>query len=233
MQERGGHATKRTRRWALGVALGLCGSLLALPVPASPGAQGGGAGAAMAPAERRDGNPRGRAYFTDVALVNQHGEKLRFYSDLLMGKVVVINAFYTSCTDSCPLIMGSLARLQDALGDRFGREVSFVSLTSDPVHDTPPRLKEYAKRFQAKPGWNLLTGTRENVRFALAKIGQRVTSKDDHLNLLILGNERTEHWKKAFAMAPTPSLLLMVEALLTDGAPMAGNTAPDRAAAPR
>jgi len=187
----------------------------------------------MAPAERRDGNPRGRAYFTDVALVNQHGEKLRFYSDLLMGKVVVINAFYTSCTDSCPLIMGSLARLQDALGDRFGREVSFVSLTSDPVHDTPPRLKEYAKRFQAKPGWNLLTGTRENVRFALAKIGQRVTSKDDHLNLLILGNERTEHWKKAFAMAPTPSLLLMVEGLMTDEEPTAGDTSTDRAKAPR
>jgi protein SCO1 len=223
---------KRTRTWALGVALGLCGSLLALPVPAALAAQGRERNAAEASAERRDGNPRGRAYFTDVALVNQHGEKLRFYSDLLMGKVVVINSFYTSCTDSCPLIMGSLARLQEALGDRFGRDVSFVSLSSDPVHDTPPRLKEYAKRFQARPGWNLLTGTRENVLFALAKIGQRVTSKDDHLNLLILGNERTEHWKKAFAMAPTPALLLMVEGLVTDGEPTAGDTSADRAKAP-
>lgn len=223
--------TKRTR--ALGIALGLCGSLLALPVPAALGAQGPEPNAAKANVERRDGNPRGKAYFTDMALVNQHGEKLRFYSDLLMGKVVVINSFYTSCTDSCPLIMGSLARLQDALGDRFGREVTFVSLTSDPVYDTPPRLKEYAKRFQARPGWNLLTGTRENVLLALAKIGQRVTSKDDHLNLLILGNERTEHWKKAFAMAPTPSLLLMVEGLLADGEPTAGDTSPNRAAAPR
>jgi protein SCO1/2 len=222
---------KRTR--ALGIALGLCGSLLALPVPASLGAQGREPSAAKARAERRDGNPRGRAYFTDVVLVNQHGEKLRLYSDLLMGKVVVINTFYTSCTDSCPLIMGSLARLQDALGDRFGREVSFVSVTSDPVHDTPPRLKEYAKRFQARPGWNLLTGTRENVLFALVKIGQRVTSKEDHLNLLILGDERTEHWKKAFAMAPTTSLLLMVETLLADGEPAAGNASPGGAMAPR
>lgn len=232
MQERAGHTMKRTRTWRLGVALSLCGSLLALPVPAALGAQGGGPNAAKASPERRDGNPRGKAYFTDVALVNQHGEKLRFYSDLLMGKVVVINSFYTSCTDSCPLIMGSLARLQDALGDRFGREVSFVSLSSDPVHDTPPRLKEYAKRFQVRPGWNLLTGTRENVLFALAKIGQRVTSKDDHLNVLILGNERTEHWKKAFAMAPTPALVLMVEGLVADGERTAGDTSADRAKAP-
>ncbi|HSB73901.1 MAG TPA: SCO family protein [Candidatus Methylomirabilis sp.] len=218
------------KRWAVCVVLGLCG---ALPVPAALGAQGRDPNAAQASAERRDGNPRGRAYFTDVALVNQHGEKLRFYSDLLMGKLVVINSFYTSCTDSCPLIMGSMARLQDALGDRFGREVFFLSLTSDPAHDTPPRLKEYAKRFQARPGWNLLTGTRENVLFALGRIGQRVASKEDHLNLLILGNERTEHWKKAFAMTPTPSLLLMVEGLMTDGKPTAGDTSPDRATAPR
>lgn len=221
------------KQWALCAALGVCGALLALPVPAALGAQGRQPSAAQASAEPRDGNPRARAYFTDVALVNQHGEKLRFYSDLLMGKVVVINSFYTSCTDSCPVMMGSLARLQDALGDRFGREVFFLSLTSDPAHDTPPRLKEYAKRFQARPGWNLLTGTRENVLFALAKIGQRVTSKDDHLNLLILGNERTEHWKKAFAMTPTPAILAQVEALLTDGEWTAGDSPAERATAPR
>jgi len=228
MRERGGQA--RTKRWAIGVALGLSAALLP---PTVFGAQGRDPNAAQTSAERQDGNPRARAHFTDVALVNQDGKPMRFYSDLLQGKVVVINSFYTSCTDSCPLIMGSLARLQDALGDRFGREVSFISLTSDPTHDTAPRLKEYAKRFQARPGWHLLTGKKENVQFALAKIGQRVTSKEDHLNVLILGNERTEHWKKAFAMAPTPSLLAMVDELLADGERTAAGTSPDKAAAPR
>lgn len=221
----------KTTTMALGIALGLLASLPALAATASPGAQGVEAGAAQGTPARRDGN-KGRAYFTDVALINQDGKSVRYYSDLLQDKVVVINSFYTSCTDSCPLIMGSLARLQDALGDRFGREVFFVSVTTDPAHDTPPRLKEYAKRFQARPGWSLLTGTRGNVLFALAKVGQIVKSKEDHLNLLILGNERTRHWKKAFAMAPTPSLLLMVEALLAEGEPAAGNASPDKATAP-
>ena len=40
-------------------------------------------------------------YFTDVVLVNQNGEKMRFYSDLLQGKVVIINSFFATCTGSC------------------------------------------------------------------------------------------------------------------------------------
>ena len=219
--------------WTVCAAVAFCAGLLALPAPAALGAQGRQTSAAPAGAEPHDGNPRARAYFTDVALVDQDGRPMRFYSDLLKGKVVVINSFYTSCTDSCPLIMGSLARLQDALGERFGREVSFVSLTTDPAHDTPPRLKEYAKRFQARPGWHLLTGEKENVQLALAKIGQIVKSKEDHLNLLILGNERTAHWKKAFAMAPTASLRLVVEGLLAEGEPTAGGTPAERATTPR
>lgn len=209
--------TARTKRMrgSLCVGLGLWIGLLGLPARswASPQAQPSG------PAETRpaDGKAnKAHAYFTDVELLNQDGKPMRFYTDLLKGKVVVINSFYTSCTDSCPLIMGSLARLQDALGDRFGREVYFVSLTTDPTHDTPPRLKEYAKRFQAGAGWHLLTGKKENVGLALAKIAQPVKSREGHLNILIIGNERKAHWKKAFAMAPTPALVQMLDSVMED-----------------
>src|SRR5262249_32214082 len=40
-------------------------------------------------------------YFTDVVLVNQNGEKMRFYSDLLQGKVVIINSFFATCQGVC------------------------------------------------------------------------------------------------------------------------------------
>ena len=42
-----------------------------------------------------------KKYFSDVVLVNQNGEKLRFYSDLLQGKVVIINSFFATCAGSC------------------------------------------------------------------------------------------------------------------------------------
>src|ERR1043166_7125747 len=61
-------------------------------------------------------------YFTDIQLVNQNGEKMRFYSDLLQGKTVVINTFFATCQASCLPITRNLEKVQDALGDRLGKD---------------------------------------------------------------------------------------------------------------
>ena len=155
-------------------------------------------------------------YFTDVVLTNQHGEKMRFYSDLLQGKVVVINSFFGTCKGSCLPMNHNLEKLQQALGDRVGKDVHIISISVDPTVDTPARLKEYAKGLQAKPGWYFLTGDKQNVDFALNKIGHAVSNKEDHLNIVIIGNERTGLWKKAFGLAPANELVKVVESVLND-----------------
>ena len=137
----------------------------------------------------------GKKYFTDVLLVNQNGEKMRFYSDLLQNKVVVINSFFATCKGSCLPLNRNLEKLQKALGDHMGKEVYFVSISVDPTVDTPTNLKAYAKKLNAGPGWYFLTGDKENVDFALKKIGQFVDDKNDHLNIFIIANERTGLWK--------------------------------------
>ncbi|MBI3669586.1 MAG: SCO family protein [Acidobacteria bacterium] len=155
-------------------------------------------------------------YFTDVTLVNQDGQTMRFYSDLLKDRCVVIDVFFTSCDGVCPVLGEKMAKIQAWLGDRLGKDVYLISLSVDPVTDTPPRLKEYAKRFNAKPGWFFLTGRKENVEFALHKLGQYVEAREDHTNLLLLGNDRTQLWKKAFGLAPTDELLRVVESVVND-----------------
>lgn len=155
-------------------------------------------------------------YFTDVLLTNQHGEKMRFYSDLLQGKVVIINSFFGTCKGTCLPMNHNLEKLQQALGDRVGKDVHIISISVDPAVDTPERLKEYAKGLQAKPGWHFLTGNKQNVDFALGKIGHAVSNKEDHLNIIIIGNERTGLWKKAFGLAPANELVKVVESVLND-----------------
>lgn len=157
-----------------------------------------------------------RNYFTDVQLVNQNGEKMRFYSDLLQGKVVVINSFFATCQGSCLPLNRNLEKLQKALGDHMGRDVYFVSISVDPTVDTPPNLKAYAKKLNAGPGWFFLTGDKANVDFALKKLGQFVDDKNDHLNIFIIGNERTGLWKKAFGLAKDEELMKVVESVLND-----------------
>lgn len=155
-------------------------------------------------------------YFTDVVLVNQNGERMRFYSDLLKDKVVIINAFFATCTGSCPPMSHNLARVQDALGDRMGKDVVILSITVDPSMDTPERLKEYAAKMGAGPGWYFLTGEQANVELAQRKLGQYVTDKQDHKAILLVGNVRTGLWKKAFALAPSDEIVELVKSVLAD-----------------
>src|SRR5690242_20317656 len=70
-------------------------------------------------------------YFTDTILVNQNGEKMRFYSDLLQGKTVVIDSFFSTCKNTCTPMTRSLEKVQDALGDRLGKDVYIISISVD------------------------------------------------------------------------------------------------------
>jgi protein SCO1 len=183
-----------------------CSSLVAQePTPQTPSKQ-----------TPNDVESAGKKYFTDVLLVNQNGEKMRFYSDLLHNKVVVINSFFATCTGSCLPLNRNLEKLQKALAGRMGEDVYFISISVDPTVDTPTSLKAYAKKLNAGPGWFFLTGDKENVDFALKKIGQFVDNKTDHLNIFIIGNERTGLWKKAFGLAPDAELIKVVDSVLND-----------------
>ena len=97
-----------------------------------------------------------------LALTTQDSAPLAL-SDL-RGKVVLLTFIYTSCTDTCPLLTGKLAGLQEKLGADFGSRAHFLSVTTDPERDTPDVLREYAGRFRADPtGWAFLTGTPDEV----------------------------------------------------------------------
>jgi protein SCO1/2 len=155
-------------------------------------------------------------YFTDVELVNQNGEKVRFYSDLLQGKVVIINSFFATCQASCLPMNRNLEKVQQALGDHVGKDVHIISISVDPTVDTPANLKEYARKLHARQGWYFLTGDKQNVGLALTKLGQYVDDKNNHLNIIIIGNESTGLWKKAFALAKPEELMKVVESVLND-----------------
>ena len=155
-------------------------------------------------------------YFSDVELIDQDGRKLRFYTDVLKNKVVAINTFFTTCTSICPPMNRNFEKMQEALGERLGKDVLLVSISVDPQTDTPPRLKEYSKRFHAKPGWLFLTGKKENVDWALYKLGQYVEAKDNHTSIFIIGNEPKGLWKKALGLAKAEELIQMMEDVIAD-----------------
>jgi len=168
-----------------------------------------------ATAKEDKANPA-EAYFTDTVLVNQDGKQMRFYTDLLKDKVVIINTFFTTCTSVCPPMAKAIERIQGLLGDRMNKDVHIISVSVDPETDTPPRLKDFGRKFNAKPGWYLVSGKKPNVEFVLRKLGQFVETKDDHSTILIIGNLRTGLWKKAMGLAKVDDLFKIVESVLND-----------------
>lgn len=155
-------------------------------------------------------------YFTDTELITQDGQKVRFYSDVLKGKVVVINCFFATCQGSCLPMSRTFVKLQEMLDPAMARDVVFVSISVDPTMDTPERLKDYATKLGAKPGWLLLTGTKENVDLIHKKLGQYVEDKNAHNNIFLIGNEKTGLWKKAFGLARVEELYKVLESVVND-----------------
>ena len=97
----------------------------------------GQAGKGPAPAPAQAETSAAQRYFTDTVLINQNGENVRFYSDLLKNRVVVINTFFTECVTVCPLLNRNMQAVQDRLGDRLNRDVLLLSISVDPATDTP------------------------------------------------------------------------------------------------
>ena len=88
------------------------------------------------------------------------------------GKTVAVTFIFASCTDTCPLLTDKLARVQDKLGPRFGKDIVFVSITVDPERDTPEILKDYAESYGADPaGWYFLTGAPSAIAKVLRGYG--------------------------------------------------------------
>lgn len=170
-------------------------------------------GQAAKPSLRTDENYQ-RAYFTDLPLLTQDGKEVRFYRDILRGKVVLISFVYTNCTDVCPILMPNLAEIQNRLGDRFGRDVSFVSISVDPEDDTPEVLKRYGENFGVKPGWTFLTGKKENVDWVVYKLGQFTEDFEDHSMLFLLGDVKNGRWAKMRGDMPPEVVLARLLELL-------------------
>jgi protein SCO1 len=147
---------------------------------------------------------RGAAYFPNVTLTTQDGEPVRFYDDLIKGKIVAINLIYTTCQYACPLETARMSQVQKKLGDRMGRDIFFYSITIDPEHDTPAVLKEYGEKFHAGPGWKFLTGKKEDIDLISKKLGLYSPpdpgNPDGHMPYLLVGNEATGQWMRNSAV---------------------------------
>lgn len=162
---------------------------------------------------------RAREYFTNLELVDQNGQTVRFFEDALKDKVVVINFVFTNCEGACPLMTHKLTLVRDQLEASIGDPVQFVSLSIDPARDTPTAMKAFAAKHDADhEGWLWLTGDAENLANIIKRLGQFTEDIESHSTMMLAGNVNEAHWMKIMPHELPPQITEKIRLLLGESA---------------
>lgn len=163
--------------------------------------------------EQRGAGRKQSDKFSNVLLYTQHGQPVRFYDDLVKNKTVIISLMYTGCGGICPAYTAELAKINDMLGQRMGRDIMMLSLSVDPMADTPARLKQYWESFGAKPGWLFLTGSPAEIDRLRRELGaydldpQIDADITQHAGFITVGNDSTDRWTALPLLMHRPQLV--------------------------
>lgn len=151
----------------------------------------------------------------DLELVDQDGKRVKFKTDVLGNRVAALVPFYTTCTTAYPILIYVFGRVQDMLSAQLGQEVVLISVSVDPRTDIPVRLKAFARRQKAKPGWIFLTGDMQSLSSVLAGMGieyivGQSLDEHNHVPLTLVGSTGGV-WKRFYGYPPPEVLFNQIK----------------------
>jgi protein SCO1 len=141
-----------------------------------------------------------KLHLPNVPLLTHEGRAVRFYDELIKGRIVTVNFFYTQCDDVCPGVTANLAMVQKLLGAELGTRVFMYSLTLKPEQDDVKAVRNYRELFHAQPGWTFLTGKPADLEAIRRGIGFQYPDpsvdqdKTQHIGNVRYGNEPLMLW---------------------------------------
>jgi len=135
----------------------------------------------------------------DITLINQNHQPVSLRGLLAEDRPLMIDFIYGTCNTICPVLSAGFSGLQRKLGERSG-DVRLVSITIDPEHDTPALMADYLQRYRARPGWDVLTGSREEIDQVLYAFEAYVPNKMNHFPLTIMRSPGSDEWVRIYGL---------------------------------
>jgi protein SCO1/2 len=142
----------------------------------------------------------------DVTLVNQDGKKVHFLPITKQGKVVILDFIFGTCTTICPVLSAGFVNFQNRLGPESNK-VQLISVSIDPEHDTPKILKQYLKKFRAKPGWDFFTGSRDSINRVMTAFDAFTADKMAHKPLTFVYSPSQDRWFRINGLTAASELM--------------------------
>lgn len=163
-------------------------------------------GAAAAPAAAK-------VVLRDAPLLDASGGRVRLREDVIGNRIALVNFIYTTCTTVCPVSSATFQQLQKRLGAALAKNVVLVTITVDPLRDTPQRLREYAGRYEAGEGWVWLTGAKPDVDAVLKGFGAYAARFEDHPAMVLVGDARGGPWTRFFGFPSVEELMARIDTM--------------------
>ena len=160
-------------------------------------------------AAEADAPPFSSMKIPDTPVYDQNGKELKFYSDLVKDKTVAINFIFTTCTTICPPLTATFRKVQQEAEAR-GLNVQLISVSVDPAVDTPERLRAFAEKFKAGPGWTFVTGDKSQIDSVLQAFGVAVANKTDHTPMILIGDDVSDYWTRTYGLSSPAKIVDML-----------------------
>jgi protein SCO1/2 len=142
----------------------------------------------------------------DVNLVNVEGQDISLASVLASDIPVMLNLIFTTCTAVCPVMSATFEQVRHELGPRR-EQLHMVSISIDPEHDTPERLREYATKYHADPMWEFYTGAQTEIIKLQRALEAFRGNKMNHIPLTYLRASSSSPWIRIEGFASAEDLI--------------------------
>jgi protein SCO1 len=152
----------------------------------------------------------------DVLLQDHQGRSVRFVRDILQDRVFVLNFIFTGCSTVCPPQTALLKQARDTM-QPTSTPIVWLSLSVDPLADTPAALNAYRKKFDISTGptpWYFLTGEPNTVTNLRTVWGDRSRDPNEHLSRLIIGSAASRRYTRMDAFSPPHLVAQRVQELM-------------------
>ncbi|MBF5003069.1 SCO family protein [Diaphorobacter caeni] len=154
----------------------------------------------------------------DVSLLDHHGTPTQLRPLLASGPVAV-NFFYTGCSSFCPPQTAIFRQLQELLDKERLPNVTLLSLSIDPLGDSPQAVSRFAQRYEARLGaaarWWMLTGSATRTRDideVLRAFDVHAASLAEHPAQTWIGHAGKSRWLRSLGLASADELLQWLRA---------------------
>jgi protein SCO1/2 len=99
---------------------------------------------------------------------------------LLRGRATALHLMFTGCSTVCPIQGAIFERVQELLPDLESRGIQLMSLSIDPLADTPRAMQAWLRRFEAREGWIAVAPNPKDLDRVFDLFGQGRNAAEAH-----------------------------------------------------